>query len=273
MSTVALLSDIHGNLPALRSVLADVKANGADQVVFGGDIVGYGASPAECLSLVRETGGDCVMGNHEEFVIRLADNGEVSLPNGWENNPVQAGVVHAFRSLSDEAVGWITELPLEIPLRGRAVLAHAALYRPGEWPYIRDALSASASLGELRARDLDICFVGHVHRLAIYGESRIDSGASDYQLDRKPEKVGEDRFHLAEDAVWAVTVGSVGQSRETGAERHDVRATWVLWDPEERTVEFRRTEYENSDAAARILAAGLPAHSARRLLGDDGKTG
>lgn len=266
MATIAILSDIHGNLPALQAVLADVSASGADQIVFGGDIVGYGASPAECLSLVREAGGDCVKGNHEELVTRLAENGEPSLPDGWEKNPVRAGAVHALRSLSEEAIGWIRQLPMEIPLPSRAILTHAALYRPGEWPYIRDALTATASLGELRTRDLDVCFAGHVHRLAIYGETQYDDGEPGYQLDRQAEQVGEDRFHLAEDAVWAVTVGSVGQSRETGVDRKDVRATWALWNPEQRTVEFRRTEYENHVAADQILAAGLPEHSAKRLL-------
>jgi hypothetical protein len=63
MSEIAILSVIHANLPTLEVVLRDVAQCGADRVVFLGDIVGYGASPAECVDLVRKLGGECVMGN------------------------------------------------------------------------------------------------------------------------------------------------------------------------------------------------------------------
>jgi len=49
-----MLSDVHGNLPAFRAVLADVESTGADAVWFLGDLVGYGASPNECVSLAAE---------------------------------------------------------------------------------------------------------------------------------------------------------------------------------------------------------------------------
>jgi predicted phosphodiesterase len=62
MSKIAILSDIHSNLPALTAVLREVEASGAERFVFLGDIVGYGASPAECVALVRKLGGVCVMG-------------------------------------------------------------------------------------------------------------------------------------------------------------------------------------------------------------------
>jgi predicted phosphodiesterase len=47
MPKIAILSDIHANLPAFKAVLREVAAAGADQIAVLGDIVGYGASPAE----------------------------------------------------------------------------------------------------------------------------------------------------------------------------------------------------------------------------------
>jgi len=63
MSTIAILSDIYSNLTAFKAVLRDVKESGARQIIFLGDIVGYGSHPAECVEWVRKLGGHCVMGN------------------------------------------------------------------------------------------------------------------------------------------------------------------------------------------------------------------
>jgi hypothetical protein len=49
MKPIAILSDIHANLPALLAVLREVQTSGAGHIVFLGDIVGFGASPAECV--------------------------------------------------------------------------------------------------------------------------------------------------------------------------------------------------------------------------------
>ena len=50
MKPIAILSDIHANLPALLAVLREVQTSGAERVIFLGDLVGYGASPAECVN-------------------------------------------------------------------------------------------------------------------------------------------------------------------------------------------------------------------------------
>ena len=73
MQKIAILSDIHANLPALEAVLREVEQCGAGRIVFLGDIVGYGASPAECVDRVREHGGECVMGNHD-IAIKIVVN-------------------------------------------------------------------------------------------------------------------------------------------------------------------------------------------------------
>ena len=62
-----------------------------------------------------------------------------------------------------------------------------------------------------------------------------------------------------------VTVGSVGQPRH----ETDRRAAWVLWDPAENMVEFRRVDYSRLQAAQEIVKAGLPSESANRLLTED----
>lgn len=74
----------------------------------------------------------------------------------------------------------------------------------------------------------------------------------------------DERFHIRADVPCAVMVGSVGQPRHPV----DRRAAWVLWDPETRVVEFRKTEYDRFRAAQDIAKAGLPLESAMCLLTD-----
>src|SRR5215208_1630938 len=62
---LALLSDIHSNLPALEAVVADVASAEVDESWCLGDVVGYGAQPDECTTLVREHCSVCLVGNHD----------------------------------------------------------------------------------------------------------------------------------------------------------------------------------------------------------------
>ncbi len=53
---IAILSNIHANLPALEAVLADIESQGIREILCLGDVVGYGAQPAECIDLLRSKG-------------------------------------------------------------------------------------------------------------------------------------------------------------------------------------------------------------------------
>ena len=65
----AIFSDIHGNLPALESVLDDMSTAQVDSYFCLGDVVGYGAYPDECVELVRDLGCLTVAGNHDFAVL------------------------------------------------------------------------------------------------------------------------------------------------------------------------------------------------------------
>ena len=70
---VAVLSDVHSNLPALEAVLAAVDAVGVDEVWCLGDVVGYGAQPDTCAELIRERCEVCLVGNHDLAVLERID--------------------------------------------------------------------------------------------------------------------------------------------------------------------------------------------------------
>ena len=69
LTRVAFISDIHGNITALREVLKDIKEQKVDEIICLGDIVGYGAEPEACLDLVEEICSVCLKGNHDDALI------------------------------------------------------------------------------------------------------------------------------------------------------------------------------------------------------------
>lgn len=71
---IAVMSDIHGNAPALASVLADVERHAVDRIYVLGDVINGGPEPEACWSLVQERADGIVRGNHERYVLAaLAD--------------------------------------------------------------------------------------------------------------------------------------------------------------------------------------------------------
>ena len=70
MTRIAVLSDIHGNLPALEAVLRDLEQVRPDRVYVNGDVVNRGPQSKECLDRVRALGWPVVFGNHEEYVLK-----------------------------------------------------------------------------------------------------------------------------------------------------------------------------------------------------------
>ena len=68
MRRIAVFSDVHGNLPGLEAILADIEARGVADVLCLGDLVGYGPFPDEVAALVRDRGIPCLMGNYDQGI-------------------------------------------------------------------------------------------------------------------------------------------------------------------------------------------------------------
>ena len=253
VSSIALLSDVHSNLPALEAVLQDVKRSGAGSVVFLGDIVGYGASPAACVDWVRKLGGACLMGNHDAAIAQIRKRGSRLKDPDWNSCGYQMGLAHSARALDDEQAEWISQLPYFMEIPG-AVAAHGSLDDPHLFNYIFNLASAKPTLELLAGHEHGIGFFGHTHVPDVFSrESRL------------LEWFDASRVHIPAGITCAVTVGSVGQPRH----ETDRRASWVLWDPKERVVEFRKVSYNRLQAAQDIVNARLPIDSAMRLLMDE----
>ena len=69
----AIVSDIHSNLEALTAVLDNISNHKVDEIICLGDIIGYGASPRQCIDLVREKCSKIIIGNHDHAAIGLTN--------------------------------------------------------------------------------------------------------------------------------------------------------------------------------------------------------
>lgn len=249
MPKIAILSDIHSNLSAFKAVLKEVQASGATQIAVLGDIVGYGASPAECVELCRKLHATAVMGNHDVDMQQYLKGRRPTEPN-WKKEGFTAGLVHSAASLNPEQAEWLAALPYARLIEGAAI-AHANLDDPECFDYIQSYNSAVSTLKVLAAQTFKVGFFGHTHKQEVFHHPKT-----------KLTWGNETTFTIPAGQPCVVMVGSVGQPRS----KDDRRACWVLWDPDTRRVELRKTEYNRIQAAKDIAKAGLPLESALRLI-------
>lgn len=249
MPKIAILSDIHANLPAFKAVLKEVLASGAEHIAVLGDIVGYGASPSECVDLCQKLRVSAVIGNHD-LEMRQYLNGRRPKEPNWKKSDFLSGLVHAADSLSSDQIEWLAALPYAKLIKG-AVIAHASLDNPECFHYINSYEHAVPTLKLLTEQKYQVGFFGHTHEQEVFSHPKT-------QLSWENETT----FTIPAGHPCVVMVGSVGQPRD----EDDRRASWVLWDSDSRRVELRKTEFNRIKAAQDIARAGLPIDSAFRLI-------
>lgn len=233
----AILGDIHSNLEALQTVLADAKEQGVTHYCCVGDVVGYNANPVECLDIVREISTQTVRGNHDHYCSH-----QESL-DGF--HPLAADVMDWTRKqLSPDRVEYLRGLRMVAPVETFTIV-HSTLDTPEMWGYVFDKLEAEANFNY---QATTICFFGHTHvplafekadgiRCGLYSKIRVTLGKK-----------------------YFINVGSVGQPRDG-----DPRAAYVIYDMVDNLIELRRLPYDFTVTQQKILDAGLPSRVAARL--------
>ena len=239
MSNILLVSDIHGNLPALDAVLKDAETRGPIDAVWSlGDTVGYGPQPSECLLRLKSLGALAVAGNHD-----LAALGALSTEDF--NLAAKTAAEWTGLALTDEARNYASGLPHRL-VAGDFTLVHGSPRDP-TWEYLFDEEAARQNLPYLETVH---CVHGHTH---VPGSLFIGNG----------DFIDLPRF---EDAValmagsWFVNPGSVGQPRDG-----DPRASYAVLDDESMIVRFHRVEYPVEVTQGLMQKAGLPTMLWQRL--------
>lgn len=238
---MAILSDIHGNLEALREVLRDLEDTRPDHTVCLGDVVGYGPDPEAVVRLIQGHGISTILGNHEWALIHPAHL-------DWFNPSARLSLQRTAELLPPEMVRRLAQWPTTLRLEG-ALCVHGC---PPDsvtrylFEVPKEEFSVLFSLYEE-----SLCFVGHTHQLlwVRWDGATVVSG-----------RFQEDVLELDPSARYIINVGSVGQPRDG-----DNRAKYILWDTLGGTIQVRRVPYDIAKTAEKILALGFPRINADRL--------
>lgn len=233
----ALISDIHGNLPALEAVLAHIdQRTDVDAVLHLGDLVGYAPWPNEVVELLRARAIPGVAGNYDS-----------TTATGYEHcgcryeDPVQEALSHesyewTLAHTSEASKKWLESLPFRIDLRPlgghvagpRLILVHGnPVLNTVYWTEDRSDSFCSKMAEKLGAKAGDVIAFGHTHL----------------------------PWHREVDGVHFVNTGSVGRPKD-----HDPRAGFarVTITGDAVEVEFVRVEYDVHRAAAGVRESTLP---------------
>jgi predicted phosphodiesterase len=238
----AILSDIHGNLEALRAVLEDLKRFPVDRVVCLGDLVGYGPDPEEVVRSVRERGILSVMGNHE---LGLTDPGFLS----WFNVPTRNSLRLTKKLISPATLDYLRSLPPFLSLSG-CLFVHGC--PPDSITTYLFELSPEGLEEVFKATKDRLAFVGHTHDLLLVQYDGLQVGS---------QPLSQGLYPLQEDRRYIVNVGSVGQPRDGNNQ-----AKYVLYDNQQQRLEVRFLAYDISATAIKIRDRGFPETHARRLF-------
>ncbi|MGB0119811.1 MAG: metallophosphoesterase family protein [Solirubrobacterales bacterium] len=240
---VAVISDIHANLPALNSVIEAIDESGVDEIWCLGDAVGYGASPSECLEILSDRCGVFLLGNHDLAALEQIDISTFS-PGAAR------AALWTRENLTPEAVETLQSLAGPSSIQGEIGLYHASPRDP-VWEYVIDTDHADENFD---AQDERIAMIGHSH-IALHFSRETGEAAT-------ASIVAQDGSSIAmQSGQWLVNPGSVGQPRDG-----DPRAAWLSLDTESLEATFHRVEYPIEKAAGAISDAGLPQQLADRLF-------
>ena len=206
---VAVISDIHANLPALEAVVNDSEFQSCDQVLFAGDLVGYYYWPFECFQLLQELNVESIRGNHEDMLFEAINESNVDMAT----SKYGSGLKTAIDELPQQAIQTISawEHPKLLNIGGRAILmCHGSPSDISQYLYPDIELPQSVSF---QGDPVDVVIHGHTHYPAVRQSNSV---------------------------LW-VNPGSVGQPRNRQPGAH-----WAILDTDTLKVEAKVTPYDYS---------------------------
>jgi len=237
---ILIISDIHANLTALESVLAE--AGDYEAAWCLGDIVGYGPDPNECITRVRELPKLlCIIGNHDAAAMGQIDADTF-------NPEARNAILWTRQRLTKSSRSFLNDLPEKIQASAEVTLTHGSPRHP-VWEYLLDTHAATLNFEYF---DTPLCFVGHTHLPVIY------TATDNHYLARLEIPEPNTKIVLPKRAI--INPGSVGQPRD-----RDPRAAFAIFDSDARTLDFRRVAYDINTVQARMKEAGLPDRHIQRL--------
>ncbi|MFQ5963925.1 MAG: metallophosphoesterase family protein [Candidatus Scalinduaceae bacterium] len=300
----AIIADIHSNLEALASVFLSLYEDNEqiDKILIPGDIVGYGANPNECCTIVKflkngksslkseicaiieelninDTSKkkitDCILsmgkkavviaGNHDREVIRQPSLCSVMVSSAGN------AAKWTTKVLQKENFRFLNSLWLRKKIRKYGIeLVHSTPTYPQGYLYLRNAATLNYNL-----LYSNITFAGHTHKPAayLYTKQKRDVNASVFipvdQYDNRLMLVERESMERLE--VFDVILNA-GQryyinSGSVGQPRDGTpKASYMIYDTDTQKISLKKSEYNTEAVKAKILKAGLPFELAERII-------
>ena len=236
MRRVAVITDVHANLPALQAALARIDELGVDAIYCGGDLVGYGPHPNEVCALIREREIPTIYGNYDHAIARDLDDCGCAYVTAHDRKLGQRSVDWTLAHTAQASKDFMRALPFELrfAVGDSAVhLVHGSPRKVNE--YLFEDKPASLYERLAAAADASALVFGHTHKPWVH----------DY---------GGVRF---------VNCGSVGKPKDG-----DPRGAFAVLDAEgaEVRVTIERVDYDAAAVAREVADAGLPSEFADKLV-------
>ena len=230
---LALISDIHANLPALEASFNQIDEHKPDLIISLGDVVGYGPKPAECIDFLRSRGIKNLMGNHDAGVVGKQDLALFRDPN-------QSLLKWTTQHLNAEQLAYLDSSEYtSVNEEYDFLCVHASPIEPEKWRYIQSAIDGRKILEKIPQK---LCFVGHTHVPAIV-----------------PDRLGV--FSVKPGVRYIINPGSIGQPRDS-----DKRASFGLFNFDDFSYKNYRVDYNKSHVFQQFEEIGIPRDVAKRLM-------
>jgi putative phosphoesterase len=236
MPDVAVITDIHGNLPALEAALARIEELGIEQVYCGGDLVGYGPHPNEVCALIADRRIPTIYGNYDYAIARDLDDCGCAYITPHDRELGQLSVTWTLANTDQRSKDFMKGLPFDLHFavgEQQVHLVHGSPRRLNE--YLFEDKPAALYERLAGSEEDDVLVFGHTHKPWV-------------------QDFGGVRF---------VNCGSVGKPKDG-----DPRGAFAVLTagPAGVEVTIERAEYDADAVAAAVREAGLPGEFADKLL-------
>jgi predicted phosphodiesterase len=236
MEQITIFGDIHGNMPALTAVWAEMDKRGLQRRFCLGDLVGYGVQPDDVVRFIRDHDVPTLMGNYDEGVGYDSDDCGCAYRTPEAQALGERSIAWTNAHVGEENKAFLRNLPMTMSLimdKLRVTLVHGSPRRINEYLYEDRPQSSVERLFDMVGADVIVC--GHTHKpydRTLPGGRRL------------------------------INAGSVGKPKD-----HDPRAGFVVLtvDGKELEIEFVRVEYDVEKAAQAIEASDMPHEFAAML--------
>jgi predicted phosphodiesterase len=234
--SVAVITDIHGNLPALEAALSRIEDLGIPEVFCGGDLVGYGPHPNEVCALIEERRIPTIYGNYDYAIARDEEDCGCAYVTQHDRELGQLSVDWTLANTAERAKSFMRGLPFDRHLGVGEVAVHLVHGSPRKVnEYLFEDKPARLYERLATAESDAVLAFGHTHKPWVHEYG----------------------------GVLFVNCGSVGKPKDG-----DSRAAFAVLRPAPGTVEVRieRVDYDVAAVAEEVREAGLPAEYAEKLL-------